>query len=116
MNWNRKLSFFLVALNVICQTGGLFSEESSQSYSPKKGKSLYKKNCAACHGKDGQGHTPMARSIPNLPDLTDLSTKKKSDQELFDIITNGSPPMPSFSQLSEEDRWDLVKYIRALEK
>ncbi|MDE3056052.1 MAG: cytochrome c [Verrucomicrobiota bacterium] len=78
----------------------------------EEGKALYRKNCTACHGTDGRGDTPMGRAIPNMPDFTSAVVKQMTDQELFDMITKGSPPMPSFQHLSEAQRWDLVKYIR----
>lgn len=110
----RMLHWTLTLLLAIaCQA---VSQEPPSSVSLVKGKRLYKQNCAACHGIDGQGHTPMGKTIPNIPDLTNSSTKEQSDQELFDQITNGKPPMPSFRQLSEKERWDLVKYVRTLEK
>ena len=36
---------------------------------------------------------------------------------LFDIISNGVRTMPGYSkQLSEEDRWAIVLYVRALQR
>lgn len=78
-----------------------------------KGNVLFTKHCVVCHGKDGRGKTPIGKTVPNMPNFTSPSTKEKSDEELFDIITNGHAPMPSFKSLSEEDRHDLVDYVRS---
>lgn len=85
---------------------------TSLEESISKGKTLFAKNCIVCHGKDGRGKTPIGKTISNMPDFTNPAMKEKSDQELFDTITKGKAPMPSFKRLSEEDRWDLVHYIR----
>ena len=101
----------------------LFSEENSEVAaneknppsieSIRKGKKLFTKHCISCHGKDGHGKTTLGKVIPNMPDLANPAfLKGKSDQELFDFITNGHPPMPSFKNLPEEERWDLVHYVR----
>jgi hypothetical protein len=43
--------------------------------------------------------------------------KKESDGVIFWKITNGKPPMASYEELLTEDqRWELVNYIRELEK
>jgi mono/diheme cytochrome c family protein len=38
----------------------------------------------------------------------------ESDGEIFMVITNGveNTAMPSFKDLKEEDRWNLVNYIK----
>lgn len=80
-----------------------------------KGKQLFMQNCAKCHGKNGEGDGPFARAIHNIKDLRSPSMKEVSDQTIYDTITNGKPPMPSFgSSLTEQDRHDLVKYVRTL--
>ncbi|MFQ5730087.1 MAG: c-type cytochrome, partial [Waddliaceae bacterium] len=72
----------------------------------------YAKQCQKCHGSRGRGDGPLGKAIRNIQDLTDPSMRNKSDQELFDRITGAPPPMPSFKRLKEEDRWNLVNYIR----
>ena len=77
-----------------------------------EGKKLFLHNCASCHGRDGKGNTPMGKAIKTLPNFTDPSMNNVTDEQMFDTITNGHPPMPSFKRLSEEQRWDLIDYIR----
>ena len=56
----------------------------------------------------------MARKANmDVPDLTDGETASQSDDELFAIVTKGHKPMPAFrDRLSEEQRWDVVRYVR----
>lgn len=77
------------------------------------GKKLFLDHCAMCHGKEGLGNGPLASAIPNIANLTSSRVQDKSNAELFDVITQGKSPMPSFKSLSKMDRWALVDYVRA---
>ncbi len=87
---------------------------SPNKNSLSRGKTLYINKCQSCHGALGRGDGVFARSIKNMPDLSDPKMWSKSDQELFNIITVGAPPMmPAYHKtIKEEDRWNLVNYIR----
>ena len=79
------------------------------------GKVVFEKNCIGCHGKKGEGLGEMSK----LPNFTNpKAMMDRSDQELFDKITNGGgrgTGMPAWGPLlSEQDRWNLVSYIRTL--
>ena len=76
----------------------------------------FRENCALCHGKTGAGDGPAAKSLNRKPaDFTDAKTMKKAtDGELFWKITTGRLPMPTWSQFSDTERWELVDYIRTL--
>lgn len=76
----------------------------------------FRENCALCHGKAGAGDGPAAKSLNRKPaDFTDSKAMKKAtDGELFWKITTGRLPMPTWSQFSDTERWELVNYIRTL--
>ena len=77
------------------------------------GKNLYVKECADCHGGKGRGDGAGARDLEaKMPDLTDPKLWKQTDGALFFKITEGREPMPSTEELSEEQRWHLVNYVR----
>lgn len=80
----------------------------------KLGKMIYFKRCAACHGQKGDGLGFRS----NLPNFTDAKAMAgKTDQELFDKISNGGKGtgMPAWKKiLSEQDRWHVLAYIRTL--
>jgi mono/diheme cytochrome c family protein len=83
------------------------------------GKKAYAK-CASCHGVNGQGG-PGNDLIPAAPSLVDEQWDHGStDGEIFTNIKNGIPPdfnMVGFKdQLSDEDIWNLVNYIRSIAK
>jgi copper transport protein len=83
------------------------------------GQSLYQENCTPCHGVSGAGDGPVGLTLnPPPADLTvHTAPGVHPDARLYDWITNGFPGsvMPAFrEQLSDEERWHLVNYIRTL--
>ncbi len=85
------------------------------------GDALYPGHCASCHGAGGHGDGPAAKGLAVPPaDLTAAHLWMHSDGELFWWLTHGieAPAgglaMPGFAAaLSEDDRWDLIDFIRA---
>lgn len=87
----------------------------------KLGKQLYQEKakpiaCKYCHGEKGNGMgDPDFESTPAARNFTCKETMNKiPDGQLFWVIRNGSPntAMPLFSDLSDEQTWQLVHYIR----
>jgi putative copper resistance protein D len=81
------------------------------------GQSLYRTHCAVCHGPAGHGDGPDAAALPKRPaDLTAPHTNDHTAGDMFWWLTHGLPAgMPGFAgALSEDDRWDLINFIRAL--
>lgn len=85
--------------------------------SVSRGRTLFSKHCAECHGAMGRGDGKAGRDLDPTPsDLTADEVCQKTDGELFKKITRGRRPMPSYRRLlSEEDRWHVVNYVRSLE-
>lgn len=88
-----------------------------------RGKSLYRQNCAPCHGATGKGDGLGAQSLPVRPaDHTNSAVmSSRSDAYLRDVITKGggamglSSFMPSWKGILKDDQiQDLVDYIRTL--
>jgi mono/diheme cytochrome c family protein len=79
------------------------------------GMSTYRQRCAKCHGDNGDGKGEKAGELSIAPtNFTNASEMKgATDGELFWKISVGHRPMPSYkSKLTEEERWQLVDYIR----
>jgi mono/diheme cytochrome c family protein len=80
------------------------------------GAALYKTKCAACHGADGKGETPMGKAN-KLRDLGSADVQKQSDEDLIAIIANGKNKMPAYGKsLKPEQIRDLVAYTRTFAK
>ncbi len=88
---------------------------------PEKGTDAGKKsvetNCSSCHGPQGKGDGPAAAALtPKPANWQSDKVKKESDGEIFWKITNGRGPMPPWKHLPEKERWQIVNYIRTLQK
>ena len=79
------------------------------------GKDVYMKNCKSCHGDIGKNNFVPLNPEPGDPAGEKFS--KNTDGELFYKITNGRGAMPKFKdQLSENERWSVIAYIRSFHK
>lgn len=88
-------------------------------FSVEKGKKIFSTQCAMCHGKegDGKGDPDLLADIKTSPpDLTQADTlKKRSDGDLFYIITTGSDTMPGQNERMQANHmWDVINYLRSL--
>ncbi|MBI3945448.1 MAG: cytochrome c [Armatimonadetes bacterium] len=82
----------------------------------KEGKRLYDTFCATCHGATGNGDGPIIPKFPNPPSFHSEQSRKLRDGEVFHTITLGRKKMASYAaQLSREERWQVVRYIRSLQ-
>ena len=82
-------------------------------------KIIYADRCARCHGDQGNGDGPDASMYKTPPGvLSDARVMgQETDGEIFWKIGEGRRPMPGFAkELSDEQRWQLVNFIRSLAK
>jgi len=88
--------------------------------SQAKAKSIYRIDCAMCHGDNGNGKTDLAASMGlTLVDWTNPATlADKQDWELFNIIRVGKDKMPPETEgrATDTEVWNLVIYIRSFSK
>ncbi len=73
------------------------------------GAKLFGRECAACHGREGEGST-------KAPALRRSEVSEAPPGALFWVLENGSlrNGMPSFAHLPEPQRWQMVTYLRTL--
>lgn len=79
---------------------------------------LYNINCGICHGATGVANGPIASGgyVGGVANLTAEAYVKMSDGTMFHSITYGKGLMgPYSSQVTREQRWMIVKYIRTLQ-
>jgi mono/diheme cytochrome c family protein len=80
-------------------------------------RAIYFDKCVQCHGETGKGDGPdAAMYYPSPASLIDAKHMSGvTDGELFYEISQGRKPMPSFKKrLTEEQRWQLVLFVRSL--
>ncbi len=81
-----------------------------------RGRDLYLANCATCHGIGGAGDGPAAAGLLPGPGNLAETVPGRAVGELAYRIAAGTVAtrMPAFAAvLSENDRWDLVNYLRS---
>jgi mono/diheme cytochrome c family protein len=92
---------------------------------PGRGKIIFDKSCALCHGTAGKGDGQMAASFDPAPqDLTDGKVMaKRSDWEVYLVIRDGgktlglSPQMFAFKSILRDPQIrDVAAYVRSLAK
>ena len=88
----------------------------SDQASLDRGKQVFMKNCTSCHGAKAKGDGPVGANLnPKPTDLT-IMAGNHPDGDFEWKIANGRGPMPGWKTvLNENQRWDLVNYIQALE-
>jgi len=79
------------------------------------GMQVYTHHCRSCHGQYGVGKGEKAGELSVAPG--DFTNARKmgglADGELYWQITRGRLPMPAFAdKLNEQERWQVVDYIR----
>ena len=78
----------------------------------------YAARCAACHGAEGHGDGPAARSLEPAP--TDFHDRDRLDRRslyaLYSALTLGVPgtAMTAFGDLSDDQRWALAFHVAGL--
>ena len=78
----------------------------------KSGENIFQKNCKSCHGDAGKQN--WAKIVPPPEDPASAGFQKQTDGEMFYRITTGKTPMPQFGNiLSDEERWQVISYIRS---
>jgi mono/diheme cytochrome c family protein len=109
-----RYSSALFSLIIICSASSVIAEVSKSN--PKRGADIYRELCLRCHGEKLDGHGPEAQYLKIAPaNLQSLSSRLKSDWELFVILSHGVmfTPMHGYRDLlSEQEMKDILSYIR----
>jgi mono/diheme cytochrome c family protein len=107
-----KIATITIAITLVaaaCSSGETkgYSITDSRAYEA----TLFRQNCAICHGPEAEGKTlPEGRVIPNL---RSGEHKYKTDAAIYDHIANGGDGMVPFrGQLTKREIDLLVSFVQ----
>jgi mono/diheme cytochrome c family protein len=83
---------------------------SGQPEAIAAGAKLFRHNCTTCHGNEALG-------TKKYPNLHTEQVRAATDGELEWLLKNGSMKngMPSWSKLPEQQRWQIVAFLKSLQ-
>lgn len=90
---------------------------ASDAESIKAGKALWNTHCKSCHGAKGLGDGTKAAQLKTEPgDFSKPGFHAQTDGEMFYRLSEGRDDMPAFKKkiADEDDRWNLVNFMRTL--
>lgn len=99
--------------NAAVLTNPIATDDSSLA----RGERKFGRTCVPCHGASMVGDGPVAALFMPPPDLLAEPTRMRRDGYLYSYIRHGGAVMPSYgAQVTAEEAWDVVNYIRHLQK
>lgn len=87
----------------------------------KKGRTLFRIYCSACHGLSGKADSPISPKIGAIDLTDDYVQKSLTEGWIWGTITFGSYVMPAYgvpgeqggsNDLSVEERWHVVNFVK----
>jgi mono/diheme cytochrome c family protein len=123
----RMVAIVVGCVMLAAASSALALKPNDNDVTRAKGKQIYERSCIFCHGSEGHGDGPAGWFIgryeaPHPRNFAVESFKFRStptgelptDQDLFRTVTQGIPGyMPSFSGLTEEQRWQVIAYVKS---
>ena len=77
-----------------------------------RGKVLYERNCAVCHGLQGAGDGPVAGKYATPRPFSDPYMNARTAGHIYHVVSRGNFVMPSYAtQIEPQDRWKIVHYV-----
>ena len=82
-----------------------------------RGEQRFNINCAVCHGGAAAGNGITKQyGLTTVVTLQDERIRKMADGEIFNTITHGKNTMMSYGpNVTVNDRWAIIAYLRALQ-
>jgi mono/diheme cytochrome c family protein len=116
----RFVQAMVVLVALLCLSSVLWvsgARALSSAAKRRDAATIFKNECASCHGKDGGAKTLKAK-FNGAKDLTKAGWQENaSDEHIFNVIANGHGKMPAYGKkLSQAEIESLVTYIRKLKK
>lgn len=83
-----------------------------------RGQERFTINCAICHGPVALGNGIVKPyGLSTIANLQDARIRYMADGEIFNTITHGKATMNAYgANVSIDDRWKIIAYLRALQR
>ena len=100
---------------------GLVNPIPATAASIKKGRTLFRIYCSACHGLAGKADSPVSQKVGAIDLTDDYVQKSLTEGWVWGTISFGSYVMPAYgvpneqggsNDLSVEERWHVVNYVK----
>jgi len=100
------------------EADALVNPYKNNTEATKEGKKQFNQLCAICHGNKGKGDGIAGAALnPKPANFTTVKFQSQTDGAIFWKMTNGRSPMASYKEiLTDDQRWQLVNYLRTLSK
>jgi mono/diheme cytochrome c family protein len=120
----RKTEHYAEALTVPAPPEWLQKSEAAKPHIDK-GKLLFSAACASCHGAKADGQGPAANALRDVWGLASKPADLRQHlrcgdrpEDLYKVLLtglNGTPMISFASTLSDEQRWQIIAYVRTLQ-
>ena len=111
----------------LATAAGLLCAPALPAQSTHPGKAVYDRWCAECHGAEGRGDgSAAATMLPRPRDFTQAryqirhtaSGALPTDEDIHRVLERGMPgtAMPAWTQLSQDQRNNLVAYLKTFSR
>ena len=105
------------AWNVPPNSKTMKNPKKSDAASINIGKEEWNKSCKSCHGSKGLGDGPKAKGLKTSAGDFSVDLKSQTDGEIFFKTKTGRDEMPKYDKkISDDDIWNLVNFMRSLQK
>jgi len=127
--FEKSVGIAVAAITLVVSAGAVVVSAQGPWVAPPEAKSLknpvkgignakksVETNCVSCHGPGGKGDGPASAALPppKPANWTSQAVQKQTDGEIFWKMSNGRGAMPPWKHLPENERWEIVNYIRTL--
>lgn len=135
----RRVPTLVLLVAVVISASAQTTPQRQPPMRPVDGATIFRNNCAACHGLEGRGNGPVSKSLKrNVPDLTGLSQRNGGAFPTVHVQTtitfgaddllpaHGSKAMPIWGAIFHEIESDqdlgnvrlesITKYLESIQR
>lgn len=135
----RQVPMLVLLVVLVISASGQTTPQLKPPVRPVDGATIFKNNCAVCHGLEGRGNGPASKALNRrVPDLTDLSHRNGGAFPSVHVRTtimfgaddlppaHGSKTMPIWGPIFHEIEFDqdlgnvrlknITKYLESIQR